>query len=59
MPVRVSRRNAKLCGRSRYLVSSNSTVVALLWGSAKTAILAVSNVASYFDKVTGIAMKLG
>jgi Skp family chaperone for outer membrane proteins len=40
-------------------VSSNPTVAALLWGSVKTTILAVSNVASYFDKVTSMIMKLG
>jgi hypothetical protein len=49
----------KFVGVVDTFVSSNPTGVALLWGSAKTAILAVSNVASYFDKVTSMAMKLG
>jgi hypothetical protein len=40
-------------------VSSNPTIAALVWGSIKTTILTVSNVASYFDKVTSMIMNLG
>ncbi|KAJ5215277.1 uncharacterized protein N7498_001684 [Penicillium cinerascens] len=40
-------------------VSCNPTIAALVWGSVKTAILTASNVASYFDKVTGMIMGIG
>ncbi|CAG7983869.1 unnamed protein product [Penicillium nalgiovense] len=40
-------------------VSSNPIVAALIWGGVKTAILTASNVASYFDKVTSMIMRIG
>jgi Skp family chaperone for outer membrane proteins len=40
-------------------VSSNPTIAALVWGGVKTAILAASNVASYFEKVTNMIMIIG
>ncbi|KAJ5971338.1 uncharacterized protein N7479_001256 [Penicillium vulpinum] len=40
-------------------VSSNPIVAALVWGGIKTAILTASNVASYFDKVTSMIMRIG
>jgi hypothetical protein len=40
-------------------VSSNPTIAALVWGGVKTAILTASNVASYFDKITTLIMKVG
>lgn len=40
-------------------VSSNPTIAALVWGGVKTAVLAASNVASYFDKVTSMIMAVG
>lgn len=40
-------------------VSSNPAIAALVWGGVKTAILTVSNVASYFDKVTSMIMGIG
>lgn len=40
-------------------VSSNPIIAALVWGGVKTAILTASNVASYFDKVTSMIMRIG
>ncbi|KAJ5421394.1 hypothetical protein N7491_009839 [Penicillium cf. griseofulvum] len=40
-------------------VSSNPILAALVWGGIKTAILTASNVASYFDKVTSMIMRIG
>ncbi|CAG7948281.1 unnamed protein product [Penicillium salamii] len=40
-------------------VSSHPEIAALVWGGVKTAILAVSNIASYFDKVTSLIMDVG
>lgn len=40
-------------------VSSNPIIAALVWGGIKTAILTASNVASYFDKVTSMIMRIG
>lgn len=40
-------------------VSSNPRVAGLVWGGVKTAILAASNVASYFEKVTDLIMRIG
>jgi NACHT domain. len=40
-------------------ISSNPIVAALVWGGIKTAILTASNVASYFDKVTNMIMRIG
>ncbi|CRL24736.1 Ankyrin repeat-containing domain [Penicillium camemberti] len=40
-------------------VSSNPIIAALVWGGVKTAILTASNVASYFDKVTSMVMRIG
>ncbi|KAJ6186470.1 hypothetical protein N7519_007771 [Penicillium mononematosum] len=40
-------------------VSSSPIVAALVWGGVKTAILTASNVASYFDKVTSMIMRIG
>src|SRR5271155_454159 len=40
-------------------VSSNPQIAALVWGGVKTAILAASNIASYFDKVTSMIMTIG
>jgi hypothetical protein len=40
-------------------VSSNPTIAALIWGGVKTTILTASNVASYFDKITTLIMKVG
>ncbi|KAJ5153807.1 uncharacterized protein N7500_009246, partial [Penicillium coprophilum] len=40
-------------------VSSNPVIAALVWGGIKTAILLASNVASYFDKVTTMIMRIG
>src|SRR5271168_1823741 len=40
-------------------VSSNPRIAALVWGGVKTAILAASNIASYFDKVTSMIMNIG
>ncbi|KAJ5371814.1 hypothetical protein N7517_003820 [Penicillium concentricum] len=40
-------------------VSSNPTIAALVWGGIKTAILLANNVASYFDKVTSMIMRIG
>lgn len=39
-------------------VSSHPTIAALVWGGVKTAILTASNIASYFDKVTGLIMAI-
>ncbi|KAJ5520881.1 hypothetical protein N7463_001334 [Penicillium fimorum] len=40
-------------------VSSNPTIAALVWGGIKTAILLANNVATYFDKVTSMIMRIG
>lgn len=40
-------------------VSSNPTLAALIWGGVKFAILAASNVASYFEKVSHFIMTIG
>ncbi|KAJ5425230.1 hypothetical protein N7465_000300 [Penicillium sp. CMV-2018d] len=40
-------------------ISSNPIIAALVWGGIKTAILTASNVASYFDKVTSMIMRIG
>ncbi|CAI7648915.1 unnamed protein product [Penicillium viridicatum] len=40
-------------------ISSNPIIAALVWGGIKTAILTASNVASYFDKVTSMIMRVG
>ena len=40
-------------------VSSNPATAALVWGSVKFAILAASNVTSYFEKITALLMRLG
>ncbi|CAI7658444.1 unnamed protein product [Penicillium crustosum] len=40
-------------------VSSNPIIAALVWGGVKTAMLTASNVASYFDKVTSMIMRIG
>ncbi|CAI7590492.1 unnamed protein product [Penicillium glandicola] len=40
-------------------ISSNPIIAALVWGGVKTAILTASNVASYFDKVTSMIMRIG
>lgn len=40
-------------------VSSKPQVAALIWGSIKTAVLVVSHVSSYFDKVTTLIMNVG
>lgn len=40
-------------------INSNPEISALVWGSAKTAILAATNVASYFEKLTTIIMSVG
>ncbi|MCJ1308046.1 hypothetical protein MMC25_001696 [Agyrium rufum] len=40
-------------------ISSNPAVAALVWGGIKTAILAASNIASYYDKVTNMIMRIG
>ena len=40
-------------------VSSNPKIAALVWGGAKTAILAANNISSYFDKVTAMIMNIG
>ena len=39
--------------------SSNPATAALVWGSVKFAILAASNISSYFEKVTALLMGLG
>jgi hypothetical protein len=40
-------------------VSSNPHIAGLVWGGVKTAILAASNVASYFEKITDLIMRIG
>lgn len=40
-------------------VSSNPAIGALVWGGVKFAILAASNVTTYFDKVTSMIMAIG
>lgn len=40
-------------------VSSNPTIAALVWGGVETAILAASNVASYFERITSMIMTVG
>ncbi|KIW32264.1 uncharacterized protein PV07_03824 [Cladophialophora immunda] len=40
-------------------VSSHPQLAALVWGGVKTAILVASNVASYFEKITGLIMHIG
>ncbi|KAJ5787577.1 hypothetical protein N7457_002567 [Penicillium paradoxum] len=40
-------------------VSSNPTIVTLVWGSVKMAILTANKVASYFERVTGLIMSIG
>ena len=40
-------------------VSSNPHIAGLVWGGVKTAILTASNVASYFEKVTDLLMRIG
>lgn len=40
-------------------VSSNPQIAALVWGGVKTAILTVSNITSYFGKVTSMIMEIG
>ena len=40
-------------------VSSNPATAAIVWGSVKFAIVAASNVSSYFEKVTALLMDLG
>lgn len=40
-------------------VDSNPALAALIWGSVKLAILAASNIFSYFDKVTSFIMNIG
>ncbi|KAJ5719182.1 hypothetical protein N7493_007637 [Penicillium malachiteum] len=40
-------------------INSNPEISSLVWGSAKTAILAATNIASYFEKVTSIIMSVG
>lgn len=39
--------------------NSNPQICALVWGGVKTALLAASNVASYFEKVTSMIMTIG
>ncbi|CAG8929642.1 unnamed protein product [Penicillium salamii] len=40
-------------------VSSHPEIAALVWGGVKTALLVVSNITSYFDKVTSLIMEVG
>ncbi|OJJ45045.1 hypothetical protein ASPZODRAFT_17959 [Penicilliopsis zonata CBS 506.65] len=40
-------------------VSSNPTIAALVWGGVRTTLLTASNVAAYFEKVTGMIMRIG
>lgn len=40
-------------------VSCNPKIAALIWGGVKTTILIACNIASYFDKVTGMIMTVG
>ncbi|KAK4938142.1 hypothetical protein LTR10_021382 [Elasticomyces elasticus] len=40
-------------------VSTNPHIAGLVWGGVKIAILAASNVASYFEKITDLIMRIG
>lgn len=40
-------------------IQSNPAIAALVWGSVRTTILAASNYASYFDKITNMIMNIG
>ncbi|CAG8399790.1 unnamed protein product [Penicillium salamii] len=40
-------------------VSANPEIAALVWGGVRVAILAVSNITSYFDKITSLIMEIG
>ncbi|KAJ5520932.1 hypothetical protein N7463_001385 [Penicillium fimorum] len=49
----------QFAGVADTFISFNPTVAALVWGSVKMAILTANNVASYFEKVTGLIMSIG
>ncbi|RMZ92691.1 hypothetical protein DV736_g66, partial [Chaetothyriales sp. CBS 134916] len=40
-------------------VNSNPAIASLVWGGAQTAILAASNISSFFSKVTSLIMEIG